>query len=100
MCPIIKGRHVDPHPLRITLSSGAGFLQENAADLAELAVSTVPLYEDAQSQKAVLRVLRAALQQEPFLKAFAGALIRYDGSRSCPQVSKALEPKAVDPKYL
>ena len=55
-------------------------------------MSTVPLYEDAQSQKAVLRVLQAALQQEPFLKAFAGALVRYDEPRSSPQVSKALEP--------
>lgn len=72
---------------------GADFLQENAAELAELAVATLPLYEDAQSQKAVLRVLQSALQQEPFLKAFAGTLVRYEGPRSSPQVSKALNSK-------
>ena len=64
----------------------AGFLQENAAELAELAFATLSSYDDAQSQKAVMRVLQTAMQQEPFLKAFAGALVRYEGPRASPQV--------------
>lgn len=93
MTPLGSRRHVDVTCIINAVHSlGADFLQENAAGLAELAIATLPLYEDAQSQKAVLRVLQAALQQEPFLKAFAGALVRYEGPRTSPQVSKALKP--------
>jgi len=51
----------------------------------ELTFATLS-YDDAQSQKAVLLVVELALKQELFLKTFAGALVRYDGIHTSPQV--------------
>jgi len=48
--------------------------------------STRPGYDDAASQQAVLDVLRTALCDDAFLKAFAGALVRYEGPWASAQV--------------
>ena len=67
----------------------AGFLAEHASELVELVFSTRPSYDDAESQRAVVDVLRTALQDEAFLKAFAGALVRYEGPWASAQVLDA-----------
>ena len=67
-----------------------GFLAEHAPELVELVFSTRPGYDDAASQQAVLDVLREALRDDAFLKAFAGALVRYEGPWASAQVTGPL----------
>ncbi len=74
----------------ICASGLPGFLAEHAPELVELVFSTRPGYDDAASQQAVLDVLRTALCDDAFLKAFAGALVRYDGPWASAQVPASL----------
>ena len=53
----------------------AGVLDSRAAELCSLLFSTLPTY-DVRSQRAVLAVLRVALDNETFLRTFAAALVR------------------------
>ena len=56
--------------------------------------ATRPSYDDAASQRAVVSVLRSALRDEAFLKAFAGALVRYEGPWASAQVPRCLNCEA------
>jgi hypothetical protein len=80
----------------------AGFLAEHASELVELVFSTRPSYDDAESQRAVVNVLRAALQDESFLKAFAGALVRCEGPCASAQVLQCprLQHSTADWRYM
>ena len=72
-----------------------GFLAEHSPELVELVFSTRPGYDDAASQQAVLDVLRAALCDDTFLKAFAGALVRYEGPWASAQVPASLAARRI-----
>jgi hypothetical protein len=63
----------------------AGFVDANAAELVSLVLETLPAYELRTQQRAVNRVLRAALAQEPFLRALAPALIKASSAKLPPQ---------------
>lgn len=59
----------------------AGVLDNHAAELSGLVLSTLPAY-DGRTQRAVLAALRVALGHEAFLRAFAAALVRAPEPRS------------------
>lgn len=64
-----------------------GFVESNAAQLSSTIFSTLPLYSDLPSQRAVLATLRIALSNETFLKTFAASLLRTDGAKVSRQES-------------
>jgi len=68
----------------------ADFVSSNAADLVQLMFQTLPYYRDATSQRAVLHFLKPCLQNETFLKAMAGALVRLGPHRLPRQDAYAL----------
>lgn len=78
--------HLDPrrpHPWR---PAAAGFLDDHAPEVAALAAHTLGAYHDRASQRAVERVVEAALGSEAFLKHFTAALVKAEGSRPHKQV--------------
>eukprot|EP00775_Hariotina_reticulata_P008383 gene8383-8567_t len=62
-----------------------GFLDANALDLVTLALETVPIYNSRHEQRAVNRLLRAALSHDAFLKPLAAALIKQSSGILPPQ---------------
>ncbi len=58
-----------------------GLLDTHSAELAQLIIATLPLYGDADSQRAVMVALRPALHHEGFVRAFAAGLVRLDPAR-------------------
>jgi hypothetical protein len=62
-----------------------GFVEANAAELVSLVLETLPTYHLRTQQRAVNRVLRAALAQEPFLRALAPAVIKASSAKLPPQ---------------
>jgi hypothetical protein len=50
----------------------------------------LPLYNDLASQRAALNALRVALRNETFLRTFAAAIMRADGSKVSRQESFTL----------
>jgi hypothetical protein len=62
-----------------------GFLDANALELVTLALETVPIYNSRHEQRAVNRVLRAALGHDAFLKPLAAALIKQGSGKLPPQ---------------
>eukprot|EP00884_Botryococcus_braunii_P017379 jgi/Botrbrau1/4324/Bobra.0232s0016.1 len=61
-----------------SLSDETGPSDGFKAQLPQLVVATLPLYNDSESQRSVTAALRLALQDEGFVRGFAAAMVRLD----------------------
>lgn len=68
------------------LCSVAGFLEAHSAALVQLMLYTLPVYQDLDSQRAVLATVRQAVTNGTFLKTLAGALVKLDAAAVSRQV--------------
>ena len=86
-CPARPAPHCaspSPPPL-----AAPGFAADNAAELAQLVVKSLPDYADADSQRAVQRLVDVAVQQDAFLKALAGGIVKNEKAKLRPHVGAA-----------
>ena len=72
----------------MTCSVGvAGFLDEHAVELVPLVLHTLHTYAEKPDQRAVEKVLQAALASDAFLKPFTAALVKQEAAKLNKQVS-------------
>lgn len=53
-----------------------GTFNRDAAEVVDVIFSTLPLYDDRQSQAAVVKLITRGLKESSFVKVFAGALVQ------------------------
>jgi len=53
-----------------------GTFNRDAAEVVDVIFSTLPLYDDRQSQAAVVNLITRGLKESSFVKVFAGALVQ------------------------
>ncbi|KAL4419436.1 hypothetical protein ABPG77_006363, partial [Micractinium sp. CCAP 211/92] len=76
--------------LAAAAANDAGFVGEHAADLAQAVVKTLPAYTDADSRRAVQQFVSAAVEQDAFLKALAGGVVKQEKAKLKPHEAAAL----------
>ncbi|KAF8055816.1 hypothetical protein HT031_006591 [Scenedesmus sp. PABB004] len=82
-----KERLIWQTSLLTLIDNEPGFLEARAGEVAALVLDTLPAYEARSQQRAVNRLVRAALGHEAYVKAFAAALLRAAASKQAPQAA-------------
>ncbi|KAI3427088.1 hypothetical protein D9Q98_007027 [Chlorella vulgaris] len=74
----------------LAAAARSGAAELPGLELAQLVVKTLPEFTDAGSQQAVQQLVDAAVQQDAFLKALAGGIVKQEKAKLRPHEARAL----------